>query len=181
VVDPSYLAPGVFSALATATGDTRWNAAARASVSLVGELTHNGRRIPPDWAELSGGTLVAAAAPGGAGIQYGLDAQRLPIWFATSCDPAARALARRWWAILQKGDRASALALSLSGATLDGATNPLPLLAAAAAASAAGDGAAASALAARAGALSKRTPTYYGDAWVALAGALVRGELVACP
>jgi len=181
VVDPSYLAPGVFSALATATGDARWGAAAGASISLVGALTHGGRRLPPDWAALSGGALTATAAPGGgAGVQYGLDAQRIPIWFAASCDPTARALAAAWWKLLQKGDRAGALALSLTGATLNGASNPLPLLAAAAAASAAGDSAAASALSARALAQSQRTPTYYGDAWVVLAGALASGGLAAC-
>jgi endo-1,4-beta-D-glucanase Y len=46
-VDPSYLMPGVFVALARFTGDDRWNGAAGASIALIDNLTDGGRRLPP--------------------------------------------------------------------------------------------------------------------------------------
>jgi endo-1,4-beta-D-glucanase Y len=164
-VNPSYLMPGVFGALARLTGDARWTRAASAGVDLVRGLTTGGRRLPPDWATLSGGRLTAAPAPGGgAGVQYGFDAARVPLWFATSCDAAGRRLAGAWWRTLrgQPGD------------------TPVNLLAAAAAAAAAGDPGAARSLRARAGKLAVAAPTYYGDAWAALGPALLDGRLVPC-
>ena len=91
IVDPSYLMPGVFSGLASLTGDDRWNGAADAAVRLIGELTGSGTRLPPDWANLDHDQLAPIANPGGgAGVQYGFDAARLPIWFATGCNAGAR-------------------------------------------------------------------------------------------
>ena len=84
-VDPSHLMPGVFDAIASLTGDGHWRSAAAAAVQMIAGMTGNGRRLPPDWSRLSGSTLVPIAAPGGsAGVQYGLDAARLPVWFATA-------------------------------------------------------------------------------------------------
>jgi endoglucanase len=182
VVDPSYFMPGVYSYLARATGDERWSKAASAAIALVHALTDSGQRLPSDWAQLSGSSLVATPAPSSsASIQYGLDAQRVPIWFGTSCEPAAVSLAADWWRnILSKDDRAVPIALSLGGQTINSATNPLPLLAAASAASAAGDQASANALRVKAVKTSLRTPTYYGDAWVALSAAITSGVLLSC-
>ena len=166
VANPSYLMPGVFGALARMTGDRRWARAAAASVRLVRELTDGGRRLPPDWAGVAGGRLVAAPQPGGgAGIQYGLDAARVPLWFAGGCDAGARRLAAAWWPQLR---------------TAPGGA-PVQILAAAAAATAAGDHDAAAALQARAEAVAARAPTYYGDAWAALGPALLDGRLVPVP
>lgn len=182
-VDPSYLMPGVFEALARFTGDHRWRRAAAASISLIAGLTEDGRRLPPDWAQLEDGRLVAIAEPGGpAGVQYGPDAARIPVWFATACDANARRLAAGWWRdVLGADDRSAATVLTLSGATVDPAPAPLSLVAGAAAASAAGDAAAARDLRARADAVARQFPTYYGDAWAALGSALPDGTIDPCP
>ena len=166
VTNPSYLMPGVFRALARMTGDRRWAGAAAASVRLVRTLTGDGRQLPPDWAVVTGGHLVAAPQPGGgAGIRYGLDAARVPVWFAGGCDADARRLAAAWWPRLRTaaGD------------------SPLQILAAAASATAAGDHAAATALRGHAEALAARAPTYYGDAWAALGPAVLDDRLVPVP
>ena len=56
----------------------------------------------------------------GAGVQYGLDAARLPIWFATACDSSARSLAASWWRnVLSTGDRSTPQALTLAGDAID--------------------------------------------------------------
>jgi endoglucanase len=181
-VDPSYLMPSVFVGLARLTGDERWNGAADAAIELVGDLTDRGRRLPPDWAQLSGGRLVAIANPGGgAGVQYGFDAARLPIWFATACSGDARRLAAGWWSnLLASDERAGAQALTLDGGTINPAPSPLQILAGSAAATAAGDRNAARLLRGRAIALALKDPTYYGDAWVALGPALLDGSISPC-
>lgn len=174
-VDPSYLMPGVFAALAGLTGDKRWGRAADASTALIGALTDDGRRLPPDWAQLSDGRLVAIPNPGGgAGVQYGFDAARLPIWFAATDSPRARRLAASWWHnVLGAQNRAGPQALTLAGETINPAPSPVFLIAGAAAATAAGETAAARELRTRATALAREDPTYYGAAWVALGPALV--------
>jgi endo-1,4-beta-D-glucanase Y len=182
VVDPSYLMPEVFHDLSLMTGDSRWDAAAAVAVSLVKVLTHDGRALPPDWAALKDSSLTATAAPSGSvGIQYGLDAQRLSLWFASACQTSEHDIAANWWRYaLSKPNASGALALSLGGRVLNHETNPLPLLASAAAASAASDEGAARTLRARASALATTTPTYYGDAWLALSQALQERRLTTC-
>jgi endo-1,4-beta-D-glucanase Y len=183
VVNPSYLMPGVFEQVARLTGDRRWSAAAGASVELVNGLTDGGRRLPPDWALLSDGKLIGAPQPGGgAAVQYGPDAARVPLWFATACSRTARDLAARWWRnLLRAPERVQALALRVDGSPIrTGEPAPLSLMAGAAAATAAGDTAAAERLRARAEELAVRAPTYYGDAWSALGPALLDGSLSSC-
>jgi endoglucanase len=178
-VNPSYWMPGVFAALGRYTGDERWSRAATASERLLAELAEGGRRLPPDWARLENGRLIPATPPGRrAEIQYGLDAARLPLWLGTGRSATGRRLAASWWnGLLRADDRAAALALSLTGEVTDSQTNPLPLLAAAAAAAAAGDLTASGQLRGRAAAQGQQTPTYYGDAWLALGGAMLDGAL----
>jgi endo-1,4-beta-D-glucanase Y len=182
VVNPSYWMPAIFTALGQLSGDDRWRQAVTAGVRLLAQLTDNGRLLPTDWARLSNEQLVAIPNPGGsAPVQYGLDAARLPMWFATGCTTAERQLAARWWSgSLSRDNRAAAIALSPSGATINEETNPLPLLAGAAAARAAGDTTAARTLRALAAQQSSETPTYYGDAWLALGGALLDRTLDPC-
>jgi endo-1,4-beta-D-glucanase Y len=182
-INPSYLMPGIFQGLARSTGDSRWRRASSAAVALVAELTSEGRRLPPDWAQLTGGRLTAVGAPdGSAGIQYGADAARLPLWFASACEDRARGLAADWWRnVLSLGTRAGAIALSLDGAIINRQPTPLGLLAAAAAARSAGEATTARRLRLRATTLARRVPTYYGDAWVALAPALLDRDVPACP
>ena len=181
-VDPSYLMPSVFAGLAGLTGDARWQQAATAAVALVGSLTNGGRLLPPDWARLSGDRLVPIPNPGGgAGVQYGFDAARLPIWFATACTVQARSLAAAWWRNLLGTDgRSGPQALSLNGASINAAPSPLPIMAGSAAAAAAGDDSAARELRTRATTLAREDPTYYGDAWVALGPALLEGSIDPC-
>ena len=181
-VDPSYLMPSVFAALARLTGDERWTRAAGAAVTMIEALTDGGRRLPPDWARLSGGHLHPIPNPGGgAGVQYGFDAARLPIWFATACSAGARSLAAAWWRnVLATGDRSGAQALGLDGSAIDATPSPLPLMAGSAAATAAGDERAARSLSDRATALALEDPTYYGDAWVALSPALIEKSINPC-
>jgi endoglucanase len=182
IVNPSYLMPGVFAALGGLTGDVRWNQAANQAIALMGDLTRGGRLLPPDWAKLSNGRLVAIANPGGgAGVQYGFDAARLPVWFATACSSRARALAASWWRnILGSDGRSGPQALGLGGAKVNPAESPLPLIAGAAAATAADERSAARELRARAAALALGDPTYYGDAWVALGPALLDSSISLC-
>ena len=181
-VNPSYLMPGVFSALAKLTGDHRWQQAAASAVTLVRGVTGDGRRLPTDWAHVDQGRLAPAAAPdGSAPMQYGLDAARLPLWFGAACTPDARQLAARWWTdVLAHDRRSSYLALSPAGTPINRDAHPLPLLAGAAAAAAAGNSGASASLRERAARLAHRMPTYYGDAWLALAGALFDHPLDSC-
>jgi Glycosyl hydrolases family 8 len=182
IVDPSYLMPGVFVGLAGLTGDDRWNGAADAAVRLIRELTGSGTSLPPDWANLDHERLAPIANPGGgAGVQYGFDAARLPIWFATACNANARAVAAGWWRHLLGSDgRSGPQALGLEGTTINPAPSPVFLMAGAAAATAAGDSAAAGTLRARAATLALQDPTYYGDAWVVLGPALLDRAIDPC-
>lgn len=179
-LDPSYWALPALTGLAGLTGDRKWQQLASAAVTLTSRLTNDGRELPPDWAQLTAaGMLTPVPAPDGSQPQpeYGLDAQRTIAWFAVSCDPRARALADRWWALLRHPGRAQAMALSLSGGVLDPEAAPLPLAAAAAAARAAGQQAVNGQLLQRAAARQHSHPTYYGGAWAALGTALLSGAL----
>jgi endoglucanase len=179
-LDPSYWALPALDGLAEMTGDSKWRLLASQALMLTRRLTRDGRDLPPDWA-LLGADGRLAPTPGPTASEphptYGLDAQRVPIWFAVSCDPQARALAAHWWALLRRHGRARALALGLNGHILDPAGAPLPLVAAAAAARAAGHVHASRRLMRRAAAEQHRFPTYYGGAWVALGQALLSGAL----
>ncbi len=180
-VDPSYWMPSVFGAIAHYTGDNRWRQAADSALRLLEQVTSGGTKLPPDWAQVSGGHLQPIASPsGGAPVQYGLDAARLPIWLGTGCSDRERSLAAAWWQLLSPGTRAQDLALSLSGPPISTAGHPLPMLAAAAAAAAAGDRSAAESLQVRAADFAGAHPTYYGSAWLALGGALLDGRLDPC-
>jgi endoglucanase len=182
VVNPSYWMPTVFAALARFTSDGRWQQATTTAVTLLGRATDDGRSLPTDWATLSDGRLSPIPHPNGnLPLQYGLDAARLPLWLGTACPAGPRDLAARWWHnTLSTDDRAADLALSPDGTPIDRETNALSLLAAAAAARAAGDSSASRALRGRAEEQSRNTPTYYGDAWLAIGSALLDHSLDPC-
>jgi endo-1,4-beta-D-glucanase Y len=180
-VDPSYWMPGVYDQLATLTGDQQWTRAAGGAISLLQQVTNNGKQLPPDWAQLKGGDITAIAAPGGGSpVQYGLDAQRVPIWLETGCTASATKLAADWWSILSVDDRAKAIALRLDGTVTNPAQNPLPPIAAAATAQAANDTTDSNRLLGLARTQAAQTPTYYGDAWMVLGPALLAGALATC-
>jgi endoglucanase len=182
IVNPSYLMPAVFQALASGTGDQTWSQLADSASRLVAAVTQDGQALPPDWARLDGSRLVPVADANGTqgDAQYGPDAQRTPLWFATSCSSADRSLAASWWTLLQQDKRSSAEALSTAGDVRNPAGSPLALLASAAAATAAGDEAGARDLTRGADEAASGTPTYYGDAWLALAQGLRDGSLAPC-
>lgn len=178
VVNPSYWMTPLFRELATTTGDHRWSQSADTSVNLLA----GGSTLPPDWARLEMGKIQPIAAPSGsAGVQYGLDAARLPVWLAADCSDASGRLAAQWWQTLRSSQaRTGAIALTLGGRVIDPQANPLPLVAAAAAAQAAGDTGSRGALLAAARVQATRVPTYYGDAWLALGQVLLDKSLVTC-
>jgi endoglucanase len=184
-LDPSYWSLPAFEGLARLTGNEQWNRLAAGALSLTLTLTHGGRLLPPDWAVLSSDgpdppdgpdpAVRPEPAPNGSApqIQYGQDAERTVVWFATSCDPRARALAASWWQLLRPGNRARAFALSPGGTVLDPTKGPLSLVASASAAKVAGNSGAAQQLLQDAAAQQRSYPTYYGGAWVALGSALL--------
>ena len=179
-IDPSYFAPLAFAGLDEALPDGRWRALERNAVSLTSALAAGGHVLPPDWASLAaGGAIAPRPPPSGTPdrVQYGLEAQRIVVWFASACDRNARALAAHWRRLLH-GSAEAAIALSPSGQVQDGAEAPLPLVAAAAAAGAAGDAHARDRLLDRAQGLNDRHPTYYGAAWVALGRVLLTTHLL---
>lgn len=181
VVDPSYWMPGVFEGLSRLTGDHTWSQLASSSVRLVGEAAAGGHRLPPDWGTLDHGRLVPTGQGGGSGTpQYGPDAQRVPLWFAASCDDPARKLAAGWWPVLQQGSSSASTSLNLDGSPLDGSAATIALLASAASAHAAGDDGGAENLRRGAEQSDQGSPTYYGSAWLALSQALRDGRLGAC-
>jgi endoglucanase len=184
-VDPSYFSPEAMAALATASGDPRWSELATDSQSVVAGLQGSGSAVlPPDWA-----TVTAAGVPTPSGPPstsqapaYGLDAQRVPVWFAADCTAAGRSVAAAEWPTIRGlADGGADLAYSLSGQPETSAQNELGLVAASAAANAAGDPTAGATSMARARSLD-HGQNYYGDAWVALGTLLLSTTLLsACP
>jgi endoglucanase len=177
-LNPSYWALPALTSMSELTGDPRWQELADEAVVLTERLTDGGKVLPPDWAELGGGgQLTPVSAPNGIASQaeYGLDAERTVVWFAASCDPNARALAGRWWKLLQRPGRSQAMTLQVDGGIVDPDAAPLALVAAAAAAQAAGHQGTSASLLQSAVAQQHSWPTYYGGAWAALAPALLSG------
>jgi hypothetical protein len=179
-LNPSYWALPAFAALRAETGDARWEELGTASVSALRALTEEGRLLPPDWARADGAAMSASASPNGdpPEVQYGPDAQRVVVWLAASCEPAARGLAAAWGRPLSGGEATRALALRTGGQVLSGTPTPLSLVASAAAAGAAGRRAERDRLLDEAARLNGAHPTYYGAAWVALGRALLTTDLL---
>jgi endoglucanase len=151
------------------------------AVAVTTRLTQNGALLPPDWALVTAsGQVQPTAAPDGSEPQpqYGLDAERTPVWFASSCVPQAQMLAARWWPLLRPPARSRALALHLDGVIRKSEPSVLPLVAAAATAHAANDAAASSRLLSEAVIQQRRTPFYYGGAWAALGVTLLNSNLL---
>ncbi|MBW8824994.1 MAG: glycoside hydrolase [Acidobacteria bacterium] len=172
VVNPSYLAP---QAAAVLPGPV----VAADRVAILG-LVASGR-LPSDWANLDAdGGLVRASGDRG---RFGLDAQRLPVLLAASCDARdVAAAARLWPAVARLDDDGAALAYEADGTRASPYTSPLGLVAAAATAGAAGDKSAARALLDAADQLAGTRPTYYGAAWAALGRLLLTTRrLATCP
>jgi endoglucanase len=177
-VNPSYFA---FPGLDRLGG--RWHAVAARSLALVRGVTNHGRLLPPDWVRIDGNSARPTPAPDGKvpDVRYSLDAQRIVIWLAASCDPRARSVAAGWWPTLARAGRDPAIALDQHSRVRVGTPHALPLVAAAAAATAAGKAPERDILLAKADAQNAAHPTYYGAAWVALGRALLTtGSLGGC-
>ncbi len=169
VVNPSYVFPEAFRRFANAFGDDRWRDVLEGSVAVVQRTTADGR-MPPDWAGVGpDGTVTSERPPGIQGQpSSGLDAARVPIRFASSCDESERDVAAGLWPRLRdatSGDRHAA-----------------EIVAAAAAAHAAGEADRRDELLDRAEELVRAQPSYYGWALVALGPALLDPDaLRSCP
>jgi endoglucanase len=176
-LNPSYLAPEAMSALRSATGDARWSALETNSIDEVAGIgAGTSAQLPPDWVHVDpGGVLTPTGEPdGSAPANYGLDAQRVPVWFAAACPPGARSAAADWWPRLEHARGAGAdLSYTLTGTSRTSVVNPLGLVATAGAAAAAGQRLASARLLDRADSQTNRFHTYYGDAWVALGRVLL--------
>ena len=174
IVDPGYWAPRTFAQLRTATGDARFRQLEASAIQLTGKLTAAAPHLPPDWAAVAaGGAIRAISAPAGhaaAPPQYSLDAARVPIRFAESCDASARRIAASLWPFFA-GQAVNGIGASyaLDGTLTNRDQTAVTLVGAAAAALAARQPAAASALMTQARRIDSRFPTYFGAAWIAIA------------
>jgi endo-1,4-beta-D-glucanase Y len=168
VVEPGYWTPPAEQTLAALTGDKRLEDVTNADLGHLGALTNNGQALPPDWAQLGGGTdpHPVPAPDGSAPVQSGPDGLRALVW--TACTSAGRQLAARWWPLVRHDAGAAPLSRNLDGSPRQHDLAALSAVAAAAAASSAGDTAARTALLTRASEIDAKYPTYYGAAWVAL-------------
>jgi endoglucanase len=165
-VNPSYQSPRAVDVLRRATADARYDEL-RAGSQVVVRAVVAGGRLPPDWVRVDAdGTVTAIPAPDGTGPAFGLDAARLPVRLAESCDPADRAMATRLrWALVNRPDPAVGVS-ALDGRPLVDWRHPLALIAGAAAAI--DDPAAAGTLLDQADDLHREHASYYGAAWAAL-------------
>jgi endoglucanase len=172
VVDPSYLSTEAMGALGNATGNAEWSTLATDSTTLVQSvISGSGAHLPANWVDVdaSGAVKPEGSASGTGAPAYGLDAQRVPIWFAAGCTAGEKAISASAWPTLSgAAGNGARLSYSLSGSATSTLVNPVGLVAAAAAARSAGHAATSARLLAQADAQSRRGHTYYGDAWVAL-------------
>src|SRR5258707_519922 len=117
-LDPSYWSLPAMESLARLTGSNVWHRLAVSAVTLTGQLSRNGKLLPPDWARLdSAGAAQPEPAPAGSEPrgQYGPGAARTGIWVAASCGAPARARASRRWPLLRAPPPSRALALGVHG------------------------------------------------------------------
>jgi endoglucanase len=184
-LNPSYFSPATFAALGAASGDGAWGSLSESSRSITDKLMQAPSRLPPDWARLEGDKPVPIGQPNNpdATPQFGFDAVRTLVRMAEDPDPAGRKIAARAWPVFDGQDpRKLPVEHVLTGKPSGGTIHPVVLVAAAGAADAAGEDAARDRLLGEAEALDKRSPTYYGAAWVAIGGyMLTTNKLDSCP
>ncbi len=174
IVNPSYLSPFVFDALAEATGDRTWATAAETARGLLTTLVTAPTSLVPDWATLrgDGAALRPARSPTGEDAAIGFDAWRAPIVLAADCRSEGRQLAAQGWTFLRDQHPVTAV-YQLDGTPAVTWSHPAALVGAAATAHAAGDAAATEQLLAAARQLDRQHPSYYGSAWLALGSLLL--------
>ncbi|HWB66412.1 MAG TPA: glycosyl hydrolase family 8, partial [Mycobacteriales bacterium] len=177
-VEPGYWTFPADVALAALTHDHRWDDLPAADATHLAQLADGGRRLPPDWARLGGGTAATdePAPQTGSPPASGDDGLRAVVWAA--CSTTTHALDARWWRLIAPTAHSGALSRNLDGAPADSDRSPLRLVAAAAAAISAGQQTAADALLDDAARVAAAYPTYYGDAWNALGHVLLTTDLI---
>ncbi|PZF20082.1 glycoside hydrolase [Curtobacterium sp. MCLR17_045] len=174
----SYASPAAFSVLADATGDDRWNALNRGSRAVTAAVL-DATDLPSDWSQVhADGSVDPMPAAGGDGrVLYGYDAMRTPLRYAEACSASDRQLAA---ALAPTLGRTTPLAsqLDLGGTPVTQNTNALAYTARAAAEQAAGSSRAAAADLERADRTAANTPTYYGDAWLAIGSTMLTSDVL---
>ena len=181
VVNPGYFSPRAEWDLFEASADRRWTDITRTQRVLGWQLIGTGM-LPPDWATVSHvGQAVPTRPVTGAPIQFGLDAARVPVRFAESCDREDRALAGAMRSVLTSPGEVPALR-NLNGSAASNWQHPVALVAAAATERGAGNPDGAVERLDAAAQLEQRSPTYYGAAWVALGRIMLTTSLLGeCP
>jgi endoglucanase len=175
------LSPRAEGKVFEASADRRWLDITRTQRVLGWQLIGTGM-LPPDWATVSEvGHAVPTAPPAGGPIGFGLDAARLPVRFAESCDREDRALAGAMRPLLTAPGEVPALR-NLNGSAASNWQHPVALVAAAATEQGAGNPDGAVERLDAAAQLEQRSPTYYGAAWVALGRIMLTTSLLGeCP
>jgi len=181
VINPGYFSPRAEWELFEASADRRWTDITRTQRVLGWQLIGTGM-LPPDWATVSDvGHAVPTGPVTGGPIRFGLDAARLPVRFAESCDREDRALAGAMRPVLTAPGENPALR-NLNGSAASNWQHPVALVAAAAAEQGAGNPDGAVERLDAAAQLEQRSPTYYGAAWVALGRIMLTTSLLGeCP
>lgn len=180
--NPSYASPAAYAVLDRASGDARWEELASGSRTVTAALLEK-NAVPTNWATVAadGAVALAGGADGSGEPRFGYDSARLSIRYAESCDPDDRALAARVAAALPDDDRLAA-ELDAGAGAVTGDQHAVAYAARAAALAADGQTDAAAADLRRMSETSASTPTYYGDAWNALATVMMSDDVLAgCP
>ncbi len=183
-LNPSYFSPATFAALGTASKDGRWGSLSATSRTVTDSLMQGSTLLPPDWAQVEGDRVVPSGSPGQPKSKplFGFDAARTLVRLAEDPDPAGRRIAARSWPVFE-GRRPADIPVEhdLTGKPAGSSMHPVVLVAAAGAADAAGDKKSRDRLLAAAQALDKRSPTYYGAAWVAIGRIMLTTDALNCP
>ena len=181
VVNPGYFSPRAERELFEASADGRWTDISRTQRVLGWQLIGTGM-LPPDWATVSeAGHVVPTGPVTGGPVRFGLDAARLPVRFAESCDREDRALAGAMRPVLTAPGEVPALR-NLNGSAAGDWEHPVALVAAAATEQGAGNPDGAIERLDAAAQLEQRSGTYYGAAWVALGRIMLTTSLLGeCP
>ena len=182
VVNPGYFSPRAEWELFEASADRRWTDVTRTQRVLGWQLIGTGM-LPPDWATVSetGHAVPTGPVNGGAPIRFGLDAARVPVRFAESCDREDRALAGAMRPVLTAPGQVPAFR-NLNGSAASDLQHPVAWVAAAATEQGAGNPDGAVKRLDAAAQLEQRIPSYYGAAWVALGRIMLTTSLLGdCP
>ena len=180
-INPSYFSPATYAALGAATGDRRWAELAASSRAITRTLMTGSLRLPPDWAVMEGGRPVPIGEPSDPQLKpkFSFDAVRTLVRYAEDPDPAGRQIVARAWPVFENQDPTKLpVEHELSGGPIGDILHPVVLVSAAGAADAAGQPAAREGLLDDAEALDRRSPTYYGAAWVALGRMMLTTKLL---